>query len=59
MREHGTKTTPFFYLLMEKPLGCYLQDQSPYYQAEPENIYSRILKVTGHVSESKRVKHQH
>ena len=49
MREHGTKTTPFFYLLMEKPLGCYLQDQSPYYQAEPENIYSRILKVTGHV----------
>ena len=22
-----------FYLLMEKPLGCYFQVQSPYYQA--------------------------
>ena len=23
----------YFYLLMEKPLGCYFQVQSPYYQA--------------------------
>ena len=32
MREHGTKTTPVFYLLMEKPLGRYFQVWSPYYQ---------------------------
>ena len=27
------KLPRYFYLLMEKPLGCYFQVQSPYYQA--------------------------
>ena len=30
--QHGTKTTWYFYLLMEKPLRCYFQVWSPYYQ---------------------------
>ena len=51
------KLPQYFYLLMEKPLGCYLQVRSPYFQAtqvQPENTYSYILKVTGQVWESQK-----
>ena len=47
------KLTCYFYLLMEKPLGCYLQVRCPYYQAAQFNqkTYSCIviLKVIGQV----------
>ena len=33
MREHGTKNTLVFLLLMEKPIGFYFQVWSPYYHA--------------------------
>ena len=46
----------YFYLLMEKPLCCYIQVRCPYYQAtlHPENTYSCILKVTSQVWESQK-----
>ena len=47
---------------MGKPLGRYFQVWCPYYQvaAQPENTYSRILKVAGQIWESqKKDKHQH
>ena len=63
MAEHGTKTTPAFLpadgeaywsllpSLVSLLLGSTLQ---------PENTYSRIVKVTGQVWESqKKDKHQH
>ena len=43
-----------FYLLVEKPLGCYFQIWSPYYQVEQCNQKTpipHILKVTGQVWE--------
>ena len=33
MGDHGTKTTPYFYLLMKKALVHYFQVRSLYYQA--------------------------
>ena len=47
----------YFYLMMEKPLGCYLQVRSPDYQAaqcNQKNTYSCILKVAGQASESQK-----
>ena len=33
MRNMALKLPQYFYLLMEKPLGCYFYVQCPYYQA--------------------------
>ena len=40
-----------FYLLMEKPLGCYFQVRSPYYQAAQHNQKTPI-----HVSSRRQVR---
>ena len=63
MRKNGTKTTPAFLLadgeaswLLIQSLVFLLSDGT----VQPENTYSRILKVTGQVWESqKKDKHQH
>ena len=52
MREHGTKTSPVFlpphgeasWLLL--PIAIFLLSGST---VQPENTYSRILKVTGQI----------
>ena len=44
MHRHGTKTTMIFLSAeIEKPLGCYFQDRSPYYQAAQCNQKTPIL----------------
>ena len=42
--QHNTKTTPVCtpLLLMEKPFGCYFQNQFPYYQAMQYNQKTTI-----------------
>ena len=44
MRDMVIKLSQYFYMLMEKPPGCYFQVQSPYYQAavQPENTRSGL-----------------
>ena len=53
MHKHGTTTTQVFLHADGKPLGCYFQVWSPYYQVSStvklESTYSCILKVTGQV----------
>ena len=57
MHDMAVKLTLYFYLLMEKPLRCYFQVWSPYYQAaqcNQKNTYSCILKVTGRSEKAKK-----
>ena len=58
--QHDTKTTPLFYLLIKKLLGCYFQIRSSYYYGgtvQPKNTYFCILTVTGGARENqKRIK---
>ena len=50
------KLPRYFDVLMEKPLGRYLQVRLPYYQAAHCNqkTHSRVLKVAGQVWESQK-----
>ena len=43
MRNMALKRSWYFYLLMEKPLGCHFQVPSPYYQAAQCNWKAFIL----------------
>ena len=62
MREHGTQTTPVFlpadgetsWSLLPSSVSL-LSDGT----VQPENTYSRILKVTGQVSEKAKKKDKH
>ena len=52
----------YFYLLIEKPLGCYFQVWSPYYQAAQCNQKTPIPYPQGDRSglrKPKKDKHQH
>ena len=63
MLEHGTKTTAVFYSADGEASWLLLPSSGSLLSGgtvQPENTYSRILKVTGQVWESlKKDKHQH
>ena len=63
MRQHGTKTTLIFFPADREASWSPLPSSVSLLSGgtvQPENTYSRILKVTGQVWESqKKDKHQH
>ena len=57
MRQHGTKTTPVFLLADGEASWSLLPSSVSLLSGgtvQPENTYSRILKVTGQVGESQK-----
>ena len=54
--EQHLKLPQYFYLLMEKPLGCYFEVQSPYYQASVEKTIIENLASIEKISCSQNLR---
>ena len=54
--EQHLKLPQYFYLLMEKPLGCYFKVQSPYYQASVEKTIIENLASIEKISCSQNLR---